>query len=100
MQRGGAFDAGGFLQLAAQFPIGWRAAEQAAEERFQVQCGAADEENFLAPRGDFAGGSRGGLEVLCHAELFGRIKDVDQMMWDETSLVGGRLGGTDVHAAI
>jgi hypothetical protein len=100
MQRRGAFDAGGFLKFAAQFPIRRRAAEEAAEECFQIQRRAADKEDLAATGDDLIGGCRGGFEVLSYAEILRRVENVDQMMRDALLLLSGWLRSADVHTTI
>ncbi len=83
-----------------QRPIGGRAIEQTTQQAFQVQRRATDEQRFAAASADFAHHRCGGIHVLSHAELVGRIDDVDEVVRHKIAERARRLGGADIHAAI
>ncbi len=66
----------------------------------RVQTGAADEDRPHSPALQF--GDRGARDLLesGHRHRVVGFDDVDQMVSDLRLLLGGRLGGADVHAAV
>ena len=100
MQFAETFSPSDLFQLGATIPIGGWPREQSPEQSLEVKWRAADEQHFTATTANLPHGVVCKCEVLCNAEIFPRIDDIDEMMRNSLTLGRARLRRADVHAAI
>ena len=88
------------FEAPAEQRIGRGALESAAEQALQIERCSADEKHFLAPPADAGNTCLGGRQVLGEAELPVGFDNVNQMVGRCRTLLGGRLGGANVHSPV
>src|SRR5690606_40477898 len=65
-----------------------------------VQAGAADQDGDAARGAEVVDDRAGHALVVGRVRGLGDVPDVEQVVGDAAPLVGGELGGTDVHAPV
>lgn len=91
---------GEFIPAAADFPVGWRALSESAEECFEVESGAADEEWSVSALQDGCSRDGGVFEVFGDAEFLIRIDEIEQVMGDLELFGEAGFCGADIHVAV
>lgn len=89
-------------ELISECVIGAGAFEEAVEEGFDVEVGAADDDGgFVAGLNIGDGALRFAEPVMdCEGGGIARVAEVEEMVGDALAFGDGRLGGADVHAFI
>jgi hypothetical protein len=100
VHRGPADDGGLVGQGLAEQRIRARQSGQALLQRLEIEHGAADQERDPALRADLRHRREGIITKARRRVGLGGIQDIDQAMRRTGQHIGGRLGRSDVHAAI